>query len=280
MRHLKNRIAERLEGHFQASEIRMLVKAVCESIPGVSDNDFYLEPELVPDKALEELADGWLDRLVAGEPLQYVLGYADFCGHRIRCDRRALIPRPETTELVEWIMSESDGKGSLLDIGTGTGCIATVLASAFPRMDVNAWDISEEALALARENCEAAGVNVALERRDILASCDTARRFDVIVSNPPYIAMTEKSDMESNVLDYEPHTALFVPDDDPLLFYRAIGEFGRSHLKENGAIYFEINPLYADRLEELLEGQGYRVTFRNDISGRRRMAKANTNDKR
>lgn len=280
MRRLKRRIAERLDGHFQASEIRIMKKAICDSLPGISGNDFYLEPELAPDDGCLGLVDGWLDRIVAGEPLQYVLGYTDFCGLRIKCDSRALIPRPETTELVEWMMEESGGAGSLLDIGTGTGCIAIAMASRYSSLDVRAWDISGEALALASENCTANNVNVKLERQDILCPCCNGQSFDVIVSNPPYIALSEKKDMENNVLEYEPHTALFVSDDDPLVFYRAIGEFGRTHLSARGAIYFEINPLYADSLAELLKCQGYEVLFRNDISGRRRMAKAYTNDKR
>lgn len=280
MRRLKRRIAERLDGHFQVPEIRALTKAVCDSLPGISDSDFYLEPELAPDDGCLSRVDGWLDRIVSGEPLQYVLGYTDFCGLRIKCDSRALIPRPETTELVEWMMAECDGNGSLLDIGTGTGCIAIAMASRYPSLDVCAWDISGEALALARENCAANNVNVKLERQDIFCPCGNERKFDVIVSNPPYIALSEKKDMENNVLDYEPHTALFVSDDDPLVFYRAIGDFGRTHLSAHGAIYFEINPLYADSLDELLRSQGYELLFRNDISGRRRMAKAYTNDKR
>lgn len=275
MRRIKGYISSRLSGIFPADEIRIISRALCEALPGIGDNDFWLEPQLDSDESRDRLLEEWTARIAAGEPMQYVTGWEEFCGIRIRCDRRALIPRPETTELVEWVMEECGSDGALTDIGTGTGCIAIALASKLPEWKVSAVDISENALALARENSTANDVKIDFFLRDILApsDCDDLPMADVIVSNPPYIADCERQEMDRNVLDWEPHTALFVPDDDPLRFYRAIVGYGRSHLRPGGAVYLEINPLFASQLKILLEEAGCRVTFRNDISGRCRMAK-------
>ena len=280
MRRLKRRVADRLSGHFPQSEVQALVRLLCMELPGVRESDFYLENELPPDDSRDRTVDGWLERILSGEPVQYVLGYTVFHGMRISCDRRALIPRPETTELVEWIIGdESDRNLSgmrVLDIGTGTGCIAIALAAHLPSCSVTAWDISRDALALAAENAEQNHVDVQFEMKDILSGpslSGESRRFHLIVSNPPYIARHESLDMERNVLDFEPDTALFVPDGDPLLFYRNIAGYASSHLEQDGSLYFEINPLYAGQLEQMLESMGFAVTFRNDISGRCRMAK-------
>lgn len=280
MRRLKRRVADRLSGHFPQSEVQALVRLLCMELPGVRESDFYLENELPPDDSRDRTVDGWLERILSGEPVQYVLGYTIFHGMRISCDRRALIPRPETTELVEWIIGdESDRNLSgmrALDIGTGTGCIAIALAAHLPSCSVTAWDISRGALALAAENAAQNYVNVQFEMKDILSGpslSGESRRFHLIVSNPPYIARHESLDMERNVLDFEPDTALFVPDGDPLLFYRNIAGYASSHLEPDGSLYFEINPLYAGQLEQMLESMGFAVTFRNDISGRCRMAK-------
>lgn len=280
MRRLKRRVADRLSGHFPQSEVQALVRLLCMELPGVRESDFYLENELPPDDSRDRTVDGWLERILSGEPVQYVLGYTVFHGMRISCDRRALIPRPETTELVEWMIGdESDRNLSgmrVLDIGTGTGCIAIALAAHLPSCSVTAWDISRDALALAAENAEQNHVDVQFEMKDILSGpslSGESRRFHLIVSNPPYIARHESLDMERNVLDFEPDTALFVPDGDPLLFYRNIAGYASSHLEQDGSLYFEINPLYAGQLEQMLESMGFAVTFRNDISGRCRMAK-------
>lgn len=280
MRALKRKICNRLSGTYSPAELKMLTMELLRCLPGLRENDYYLEPELPPSAERDELADRLLDRLAAGEPLQYVTGRTEFCGIRLKCDRRALIPRPETTELVEWIVEDRKDAASLLDIGTGSGCIAVALALKKPHWDVSAWDISVEALSLARDNAADNGAEVSFERHDILnwqTETGLARKYDVIVSNPPYIAMHEAGDMERNVLDYEPHAALFVPDEDPLLFYRAIAGFGLSHLNTGGDIYFEINPLYAVELDRMLNAMGYSITFRDDISGHRRMIRTHLN---
>lgn len=289
MRRLRQLVRNRLCGIYSDRELKELTLELCRNLPGVRENDFYLGTELPPSSGRDELLDDWLGRLASGEPLQYVVGHTDFCGCRIRCDRRALIPRPETSELVEWVIEEQgsavtgDNGRTLLDVGTGTGCIAVALARNLPDWDIFAWDISAEALSLAAENCRENGVAVHLEQHDVLHLNDDVQAmhcprtecpcFHCIVSNPPYIAEREKGQMESNVLDYEPHLALFVPDDDPLRFYRAIAEMGLHCLDNDGAIYFEINPMYADELTDMLLGMGYESALRSDIQGRRRMLK-------
>lgn len=278
MHSLRRKVAERLDGIFSKPELDVMARELLCNLPGVRRNDFYLESVLEADNMRDRILDGWLERLVKGEPLQYVLGFTDFCGVRLKCDPRALIPRQETSELVEWVAEEASAEVSLLDIGTGTGCIAIALAKKYPGWSVSAWDISLDALELANENAVTNGVTVNFCQKDILEEQDGGM-FDVIVSNPPYIALSESAGMEPTVLEHEPHIALFVPDCDPLQFYRAIGLFAKNHLKPEGSIYLEINPLYADRLENLLEEEGFEVQFRNDISQKRRMAKIHhTND--
>ena len=207
-------------------------------------------------------------------PIQHIVGYTSFCGCRIDVDGNTLIPRPETAELVEWVAQDASQAGSLLDVGTGSGCIAVSLANRLPDWKVQGWDISDGALEVARENSRLNGTEVEFRKVDILnASADC--KLDVIVSNPPYVMESEKSQMEDTVLDYEPHLALFVSDTDPLLFYRAIAEFAHRALNPGGKLYFEINPLKVEEMKEMLMGAGYRnVEVRNDIFGKPRMIKA------
>ena len=231
---------------------------------------------------LEEIAK----RLLQGEPIQYVLEHADFYGRTFWVNKHVLIPRPETEELCLWIVSEVRGKRlevrdySALDIGTGSGCIAITLAAEIPEARVTAWDISTEALAVARENAKRTNVHVSFEQMDTLhltsdIILQTSGAFDLIVSNPPYICNKERATMETNVLEHEPHTALFVPDDDPLLFYRAIAQYGQTALKEGGWLYFEINPLYADALTDMLKMMSYHdIDIKEDQFGKQRMMRA------
>ena len=227
---------------------------------------------------LEEIAK----RLLQGEPIQYVLGQADFCGRTFWVNEHVLIPRPETEELCQWIFTQ---KGrfllcKILDIGTGSGCIAITLAAENPEAEVTAWDLSEEALAVARENAKRTDVHVSFEQVDALHLTSdilhqTSGVYDLIVSNPPYICKKERATMEANVLEHEPHTALFVPDDDPLLFYRAIAQYGQTALKDGGWLYFEMNPIYADALVDMLSGMSYHdIEIKEDAYGKQRMIRA------
>lgn len=225
-------------------------------------------------------------RLLAGEPVQYVIGEAEFGGRRFRVAPGVLIPRPETYELCLWVSNRGERrekKGEkeerILDIGTGSGCIACTLAAELPEAEVTAWDISEEALAIARENARRTHVHVLFEQADILdprlIAASPQNRYQVIVSNPPYICQKEQATMERHVLDHEPHLALFVPDDDPLLFYRAIARYASLSLTPGGSLYFEINPLYATELSALLSAMSYHdIALKNDQFGKPRMIKA------
>ncbi len=240
-----------------------------------------------------------LRRLQAGEPVQYVLGRTFFCGHEFRVRPGVLIPRPETEELVGVACDRvarygersgrSDGEGSgravrILDIGTGSGCIAISLALAIPDAQVEAWDISDEALAIARENARRLGAKVTFKKEDILRK-QIAPSFwrglgeavgeAVIISNPPYICEKERKDMEQRVLDHEPSLALFVPDDDPLLFYRAIAEYATRALTPKGLLLFEINPLYKDAMEEMLLSLHFHdIVFHEDQFGKIRFCES------
>ena len=303
----------------QAEEIKtntphltpQLKRILMSHITGLSTAQLLAEPNLQLTKNQQKWFDNAIERLQNNEPLQHILGYTTFYGRQFKCDRRALIPRPETEELIDWIindwatinnqqstvnkqqtlnsqLSTLNSQFSILnsqlstlnclDIGTGTGCIALSLAKELPEAKVSALDISKEALSLARENANILEVkNVDFIEGDILNKSFNSQlsTFNLIVSNPPYVRECEKADMEPNVLDYDPHTALFVSDTDPLIFYRAIGEFVLTHLKPNGALYFEINQYLATETCDLLIALGYKnVELRKDINDNPRMIKA------
>jgi len=275
MNGILQRIEGALGGRYAAAELESIKKALCLELLGISAVSFYTREPLAADEQCDRKLDEALNRLAQGEPLQYVIGYAPFCGLQFMVDGRVLIPRPETAELVEWVAQEAGTSGSLLDIGTGSGCIAVTLAHKLPGWKVQGWDISEGALEVARENSRLNGTDVEFSRVDILSARASDQKFDVIVSNPPYVLESEKGQMEDTVLEHEPHTALFVPDSDALLFYRAIAEFGKKALVAGGALWFEINPLEVSALKGMLEQAGYHdILIRNDIFGKQRMIKA------
>ena len=220
-------------------------------------------------------------RLLNGEPVQYVVGLADFGPRQFKVAPSVLIPRPETYELCQWITSNA-GKHTLhiLDIGTGSGCIACTLASEIPQSDVEAWDISEQALEIADNNAKRSNVHVSFKQVDALHLTtdilqQTSNTIDIIVSNPPYICDKEAHFMEPHVLEHEPHLALFVPDNDPLLFYRAIAHFAQQSLVSGGCLYFEINPLYLEQMQAMLNQTGFvQIEYRIDQFGKPRFMKA------
>ena len=235
-----------------------------------------------------------MQQLEKGEPVQYIIGVADFFGRQFHVEPGVLIPRPETEELCRWILA-SDKHGltrtvreiphqsdaNILDIGTGSGCIAITLALELPDSKVIAWDISDDALRIASKNAKQLGADVVFVKQDVLNISLTSHlspltsHYDLIVSNPPYICEKEKSAMECNVLEHEPHLALFVPDDDPLLFYRAIAQYAVVALKPQGSLFFEVNPLYADDLAQMLRKMSYHdILIRQDQFGKSRFLKA------
>lgn len=267
-------LAERLT-NYDGHEARSIVRRMLEDCFELSFTDICcgaLDRLSEEETARLELC---MSRLEGGEPVQYVTGCTTFLDRTFRIGKGALIPRPETEELCEWIIAEYQGREGvrLLDIGTGSGCIAISLAMALRGAVAEGWDISDDALAIACRNATELSAGVTMGKVDILTLQPVEEaKWDVIVSNPPYICNAEAAEMERNVLDHEPHTALFVPDDDPLLFYRAICHYARKTLKEGGALYFEINPLFAADMEMLMRGCGFReVETRGDQFGKQRM---------
>jgi len=285
-------ICSRLSALYETGEAKAIARWALDVGFGVSMADILCgKVEALPQQELEAI----VGRLERGEPVQYVLGLDDFCGRQFHVEPGVLIPRPETEELCAWMIETGIG-GAVLDVGTGSGCIACTLAAAQPEAKVTAWDISETALRVASENARRCHVHVTFERVDVLRAPLTSLQdlreapehprsagkrtsssdylWDTIVSNPPYICERERSAMERNVLEHEPHTALFVPDDDPLLFYRAISDYALQALRPEGALFFEINPLYAEQLRQHLEEKGFCVEQREDQFGKIRFTKA------
>lgn len=266
------RTLEPLYGNGEARAVTDYVLDVCF---GLSKADILCGAveEMTAEKTAE--LHKIFSRLTGGEPVQYVLGRAEFSGRWFNVRPGVLIPRPETEELCAWITADSKASGSpkVLDIGTGSGCIAITLQLDMPESKVTAWDISADALDVARENAQRLGANVNFVKQDAL-NVKPEGEWDVIVSNPPYICEKEKKDMAANVLEHEPHTALFVPDADPLLFYRAITRLAVQTLNKGGRLYFEINPIYADDTYRMMRAEGMEaVELRSDMYGKQRMAK-------
>lgn len=266
------RTLEPLYGNGEARAVTDYVLDVCF---GLSKADILCGAveEMTAEKTAE--LNKIFGRLMEGEPVQYVLGRAEFCGRWFSVRPGVLIPRPETEELCAWITADSKASASpkVLDIGTGSGCIAITLQLDMPESKVTAWDISADALDVARENAQQLGANVNFVKLDAL-NAKPEGEWDVIVSNPPYICEKEKKDMAVNVLEHEPHTALFVPDADPLLFYRAITRLAVQTLSKGGQLYFEINPIYADDTCRMMRAEGMTaVELRSDMYGKQRMAK-------
>lgn len=267
-----------LKQHYGTAEGYALYRLVMEECFGLTHTDILLGKD---NQISEENQARLLEitgRLLKNEPVQYVLGYADFCGHRFAVRPGVLIPRPETELLVQKALELGHGMEGVtepdaLDIGTGSGCIAVSMALAGCR--VTAMDISEEALGIAMQNATTLNAEVAFVHENILQPSRTAQQWHVIVSNPPYICLHEAEAMERNVLDYEPHNALFVPDTDPLIFYRAIASYAMSHLSAGGWLCLEINQAYPDEMEKLLSSFGFKdVTIQKDQYGKDRIAYA------
>ena len=270
----------RLDATYDTNEAKAIVRMVLDVRFALTWTDIICgKTESLSAGEKREL-ERMMQRLSTGEPVQYVLGQADFGGRTLHVEPGVLIPRPETYELCQWITEETPphsthgAKLTILDIGTGSGCIACTLAAELTGACVTAWDISDEALRIAEGNARRLGVSISFEKTDILntpSSFLLPSSFDIIVSNPPYICEKERKDMERNVLDYEPELALFVPDDDPLRFYRAIARLAAKALKPDGKLYFEINPLYAEEMKEMLREEGFSHTeTRNDQFGKQR----------
>lgn len=261
-------IRSRLQPYYTAEEVSALSRIVCCDLLGQAPTDYYLGKDIVLSSKKEQELEDILQRLSRFEPLQYIEGRTLFLGRELLVAPGVLIPRPETEELVELMLKELPADARILDVGTGSGCIAISLAKELPDALVTAWDVSPEALSVARANARKLQADVRFVECDVLAcQVDEVGLYDVIVSNPPYVTEAEKADMEPNVLQWEPSLALFVPDDDPLRFYRRIAVLGRGMLADGGRLYFEINRAYGREMVEMLRAMGYvGVRVEKDLS--------------
>lgn len=278
-------IWHRIATSYEDGEARAIARILIEELFGLSYTDIVCgaTDQLSADDTLR--LDTAVRRIEQGEPLQHVLGYADFCGNHFGVNASVLIPRPET----EWLVDEGErlmngasnaapsAPKRILDIGTGSGCIAISLKLRLGEAYVEAWDISEEALRTAESNAKALKAEVAFCKRDALRAEESVAPWDLIVSNPPYICDSERTDMDDNVLLHEPHTALFVPDDDPLRFYRAIARYALHSLSNGGSLLFECNTRYAEATGKMMREMGFEdVTVNDDCFGLPRFVKGSS----
>lgn len=266
---LSRQIQDAISAHYDGNEAKAIAQAYLNMQCGINTLDILL------DKAVDE-PNGFatdLSRLATGEPLQYVTGKAYFQDRLFTLNSDTLIPRPETEELVSCVLNLlGNTPKRVLDIGTGSGCIAISIALDSPQTQVSGWDIAANAIQMARANADLLGANVDFIQQDVFAWTESAEHWDLIVSNPPYVLNAEKADMHAHVLDHEPHLALFVPDDDPLLFYRVIGEMASARLVPGGFLCFEINRAFGEQNVALAKAQGFEnIQLLKDFHGNDRM---------
>ena len=271
-----------LNNLYPAEEIEAIIFHSLNEILGLSKGELAINGDRLLKVPDYEKLQKVVAQLKTNKPLQYILGATEFYGCKLRINEHVLIPRPETEELVDWIISESRVRNQeerILDIGCGSGCIAIALKKNIPDSIVSALDISDEALLIAKANSILNHAKINFLRADILntapSSGSQVNKFDIIVSNPPYVRMSEKENMNKNVVDHEPHLALFVNDDDPLLFYNTIADFSFHNLSKNGKLYFEINEALGDDVKSILIKKQFKnVEVKKDMSGKERMVRA------
>ena len=278
---IKSYFQERLQNMFSVSEIKLIVNQAISSRLNLSTADLILAAEMRLSESDLLYFRSIVKRLQENEPMQYVIGDTVFYDLEIKCDKRALIPRPETEELVDWIVNDLFSKkvDKILDLCTGTGCIALALKNQFSQAKIQALDFSNGALGLARENAEALHLEIELYEIDVLSEFPDfnfePNSYDIWVSNPPYIPLSEKALMHSNVLDFEPEMALFVKNDEALIFYKEIGLKSLKYLKSGGSLYFELNENFADQTSKLISDLDFEeVEIKLDLQGKKRMLKA------
>ncbi len=282
---LKSNFKTALSEIYPSEEIQSFFNILAEKYLKLSRVEIALNPEReISEETFQNFQKALL-RLKKHEPIQYIVGETEFYGLQFKVNKHTLIPRPETEELVEWILNESNNQQStistqqLLDIGTGSGCIAISIAKNLPNVKISALDISEEALKMAKENAEMNQVEIEFFRTDVLSAKTLPKQYDVIVSNPPYVRELEKKMMQQNVLKYEPERALFVDDNDPLMFYRAISALAKKYLKADGKLFFEINEYLGEEMKMLLKCEGFQnIEIKKDIFGKDRMLKCSLNE--
>ena len=276
LKEYRQQFYDALDALYPQEESETFFKILTQEYLKLAAFEIPLNFQLELTEAQQTRFDHALNRLKKFEPLQYIVGTTEFYGFPFVLSPDVLIPRPETEELVEWIYTDfKDQEWKVLDIGTGSGAIAVSLAKVLPKASLTALDVSAKALKIAAENATANAVKVRFIEQDILACETLAESYDVIVSNPPYVRDLEKAEIKPNVINYEPHLALFVPDDNALLFYRKIAELALKALQPNGILYFEINQYLGEQTVSLLKNIGFsKVELRSDFAGNPRMIKA------
>lgn len=286
LKEIKNIYHEELDDSYPKEEVDSFFSMLIEHYLGLERFVLAMQPNLVVSKEEEQPLFEALSQLRLQRPIQYIMGRAHFMDMDFKVNENVLIPRPETEELVRWMIEElgrikspvAGKRLTILDIGTGSGCIAVSLAKNLPNYEVHALDVSIRAIHVARSNAGANQVDVTFVTIDILNIDDSAVKYDIIVSNPPYVRDQEKKDMHKNVTDHEPRLALFVSDKNPLKFYDAIARFASKNLKENGSLYLEINQYLAKETEQLLRNRNFSgIELRKDMFGNDRMMRCNRN---
>ena len=271
----RNIFREKLKSLFEVNEIDFYFKTVLQSIFNIEQTALALSPTKLFNENQKRELEKVLKQLLQEQPLQYITGKAYFRSLTLTVNSSVLIPRPETEELVNWVLEDHQNleeKQTLIDFGTGSGCIAIALAKDQPSFEVTAIDFYSSVLDLAKQNAIKNKTSVSFLQHDILQLNTLKLNVDIIVSNPPYIPPSEQREMKPNVLNYEPHLALFVPENDPLIFYRSILEYGLLYLVSDGLIYFEINPRFLSEMKSLiLSFKVYSILERKDIFGKLRM---------
>jgi release factor glutamine methyltransferase len=290
-------LKEELKGIYDEQEAINITALAIEYITGLSKTERVSKKQEQLSALQSDLLQNHLQRLKTGEPIQYIMNKSWFYGMELYVDKNVLIPRPETEELVQWIMDDMKVSGKdvfvrkpmeadkttqlkILDVGTGSGCLALALKKMMPKAEVWGCDVSEEALNVARRNGSTLDIRVDFQGLNFLdlAQQKLLPTIDIVVSNPPYVPLRDKEKMHSNVVDHEPHTALFVSDNDPLTFYKALAEFGKKRLYENGSIYMEIHESAGQDVVDLFKAHEYKkIELKKDMQGKNRMVKASLN---
>ena len=271
-------IQKELKSSYPPEEIRQFVRIILSHLLGFSTTDILTKGDTELSERQVSFLDDCVQRLKKQEPVQYILGETEFLGLKLKVNEHTLIPRPETEELVMWVTEHINSKTKeVLDIGTGSGCIALGIKSLNTNATVKGWDVSGNALTIAKENSVLNDLAIGYSKVDILLDepeKSYTENFDIIVSNPPYVRESEKKLMEPNVLDHEPHLALFVDDNDPLIFYRVIAGKAKKMLKPGGLLFFEINEAFGVQMHNLMEKEGFKdIEIKQDINGKDRMIK-------
>jgi release factor glutamine methyltransferase len=277
LQEIKVFLKQTLSSKIDAVDLTSLIGMLIEAVTGWNRMQQIVNVNTELTKEQQTVLENYAQQLLAGKPIQYILGKAWFMGNELMVNENVLIPRPETEELVEWIISYASIMNkplSILDLGTGSGCIPIALKLALPNCTLTGLDISKDALAVAQMNAKNLNVSIDWMEEDILNTAALDTSYDIMVSNPPYIPIREKKDMQEQVLNFEPSIALFVSNEDPLIYYKAIAKIGKQNLSKNGQLFFEIHYDQGKAILALLDELNYHAELRQDSFGKNRMIRA------